>query len=157
MAHEQHIHLLIEYAQGQPLLEPIHAVEIGKGRFRLCFSPGFVQGVAAGDEIRLVGDNGEFEVTHRAGNLAVQLFSLDPVAPFRADLAERVAKLGGTLDGVIERGVAFTIPVTVGFAAVEKVFKDWVAEHAGWEWYYGNVYDQVDGITPLGWWTKNLK
>jgi hypothetical protein len=63
-----------------------------------------------------------------------------------------VAQLGGSQDGAIERGLAFTIPVSAGFAAVEAVFNAWVAEHAGWEWHYGNVYDPADGVTPLGWW-----
>lgn len=46
----------------------------------------------------------------------------------------------------------FTIPVATGFRAVEAVFDGWVAEHPGWEWAYGNVYDPADGVTPLGWW-----
>jgi hypothetical protein len=152
MGREHHLHLLIEYRQGRPLREPVHVEEIGGGVYRLLYSPGFVQGLAAGDDFRLIGDDGSFEVTRRGGNLAVQVFSAESVAPFRAELVERVTGLGGTLDGAIEQGLSFTVPISVGFRAIEAVFDQWVAEHAGWEWYFGNVYDPADGVTPLGWW-----
>ena len=45
-----------------------------------------------------------------------------------------------------------TVPVSAGFPAIEAVFNAWVAEHPGWEWSFGNVYDPADGVTPLGWW-----
>ncbi|RUL87905.1 DUF4265 domain-containing protein [Tautonia sociabilis] len=152
MSGERHLLLLIEYRQGQPIKEPVHVDEISPGRFRLCASPGLVQGIAAGDEFRMLGDDGAFEVIRRGGNLAVQLFALEPVAPYQEELVARVARLGGTLDGAIERGLVFTVPVSVGFAAVEELFEGWVAEHEGWEWLFGNVYDPADGVTPLGWW-----
>ena len=152
MGRGQHLLLLIECRDGRPLKEPVHAEAVGSGAFRLLHSPGLVQGIAAGDEFRLVGDDGRFEVTRRGGNLAVQVFSPDPVAGLRAELARRVARLGGTLDGAIERGLSFTVPVSAGFPAVESVFDGWVAEHPGWEWSFGNVYDPADGVTPLGWW-----
>lgn len=149
---QKHLPLLIEHRQGEPLKEPVHAEELGGGLFRLLHSPGFVQGIAAGDEFRLSGEDGTFEVTQRGGNLAVQVFSAEPVAALRAELAERVARLGGSLDGSVERGLVFTVPVSIGFPAVEAVFNRWVAEHPGWEWYFGNVYDPADGVTPLNWW-----
>jgi hypothetical protein len=152
MGREQHLLLLIQYSHGQPLKEPVHVEGLGGGRFRLLYSPGLVQGIAAGDEFRLLNDDGAFEVLRRSGNLAVQVFSLEPVAPFRAELVRQVEALGGVLDGAIERGLVFTVPLAAGFPAVDEVFNQWVQEHPGWEWYYGNVYDPADGITPLNWW-----
>lgn len=111
-----------------------------------------MQGIAAGDEFRLLGEDGAFAVTRRGGNLAIQVFSAEPVGPLQATLTQRVARLGGRLDGSIERGLSFTVPVSVGFPAVEALFNAWVDEYPGWEWYYGNVYDPADGATPLGWW-----
>jgi hypothetical protein len=122
---EQHLLLLVEYRGGRPLKEPVHAAEVGPGVFRLRYAPGLAQGIAAGDEFRLVGEDGAFEVTRRGGNLAVQVFSTGPVAAVRAELAARVAPLGGTLDGAIERGLSFTVPVSAGFPAVEAVFNGW--------------------------------
>jgi hypothetical protein len=150
----RHVLLLVEYRNGHPFREPVHATPVRDGVFRLLHSPGFVLGIAAGDEFRLVGEDGVFDVTSRGGNLAVQVFSREPVAPLRAELTARVEALGGVLDGAIEHGLVFTIPVSAGFAAVEAMFNSWVAEHADWEWIYGNVYDPADGVTPLNWWVK---
>ena len=146
MGDDVHLLLLVEYHEGRPFQEPVHAQPLELGGYRLLYSPGLVQGIAAGDEFRLLGDDGAFEVTRRGGNLAIQLFSLDSVAPFREELAAQVRGLGGTLDGEVERGLAFTVPVSAGFPAVESLFKAWVANHPGWEWCFGNVYDPRDGV-----------
>jgi len=148
-----HLLLLIEYADGRPLREPVHVEALGGWRYRLRYSPGFVRGIAAGDEFRLVdGEDGAFEVVRRAGNVAVQVYCAGPVAPDRAELEGLVAAAGGVLDGGVERGLVFTFPVSVGFAVIERVFDGWVRSHVGWAWYYGNVYDPADGVTPLNWW-----
>jgi hypothetical protein len=111
-----------------------------------------VQGIAAGDEFRLVDPDGAFEVVRRSGNLAVQVYSRKAVAPVKEELTQAVERLGGNLDGCIERGMVFTIPVRAGFRAIEAVFNKCVADHPEMEWYYGNVYDPRDGKTPLNWW-----
>jgi hypothetical protein len=152
---EQHVLLFVEVVNGKPLKEPVHAADLGGGRFRLLYSPGLVQGIAAGDEFRLRDEDGRFEILSRAGNLALQVFSKEPVAPLRAELVARVAALNGRLDGEIAKGLAFTIPLAAGFAAIEAVFNRWVQEHPGWEWYYGDVYSTADGVTPLNWWLPN--
>jgi hypothetical protein len=149
---DAHVLLLVEYRDGKPGQEPVHAEALGDGRYRLLYSPGFVQGIAAGDEFRLLNEDGAFEVVRRSGNLAVQVFSLENVEPIKAELSRQVASLGGTLDGGIEQGLVFTIPVSAGFPAIEAVFNNFLAEHPGLEWYYGNVYDPKDGRTPLNWW-----
>lgn len=156
MDSEQHPLLLIEYQNGWPLREAVHAEQVGPGIYRLLRSPAFVQGIAAGDEFRLTSEDGAFEVTRRSGNLAVQLVSAGPVAPLRGELAERAARLGGRLDRELERALVFRIPVTAGFAAIEAVFDGWVAEHPDWEWSFVNVYDPADGTTPLGWEAQSL-
>jgi hypothetical protein len=149
---EQHLLLLADLVEDKPLKEPVHVEDVGEGRFRLLYSPGLVQGMAAGDEFRLLDDDGRFAVLRRAGNLALQVFSSAPMGELRDELAARVGRLGGTLDGSVERGVVFTVPLAAGFAAIEAVFNQWIAEHPGWEWYYGNVYSTADGVTPLNWW-----
>ena len=63
MGREEHLLLLIEYRHGLPLKEPVHAESVGRGTYRLLYTPGLIQGIAAGDEFRLVGDDGSFEVT----------------------------------------------------------------------------------------------
>jgi hypothetical protein len=152
MTAERHVNLLIEYRDGKPVQEPVHAIELGNRWFRLLHSPGFVLGIAAGDEFRLLDEAGKFEVICRSGNLAVQIYSRDPVDSVVDDVTRRVAKLGGVLDGRIERGMVFTIPVEAGFSTIEKLFNSLVADHPAMEWFYGNVYDPIDGVTPLNWW-----
>jgi hypothetical protein len=148
-----HLLLLIEHADGRAVREPVQVEVLGGGLYRLRYSPGFVRGIAAGDEFRLVdGEEGAFEVVRRAGNVAVQVYCAEPVAACRAELAALAAAAGGVLDGGIERGLVFTFPVSVGFGAIERVFDSWVRSHVGWEWQYGNVYDPVDRVTPLNWW-----
>jgi hypothetical protein len=150
----QHVRLLVDYRDGKPSVEPVHAVELSDGRFRLLYSPGFVQGIAAGDEFRLLDEPGAFEVTRRSGNVAVQVFGSEPLAPLAEGLVRGVAELGGVLDGQIERGMVFTIPVVAGFPAIEAVFNEFVSSHPKTEWLFGNVYDPTDGVTPLNWWVQ---
>src|SRR5436190_7961017 len=111
---ERHLLLFVDRVNGQPAKEPVHVAELGEGRFRLLYAPGLVQGIAAGDEFRLRDEDGRFEVLSRSGNLAVQVFSPAPVGELRTELASRVSRLGGTLDGAIEQGSAFTVPFAVG-------------------------------------------
>jgi hypothetical protein len=150
----QHVRLLVEYRDGKPSVEPVHAVELYEGRFRLLYSPGFVQGIAAGDEFRLLDEHGAFEVTLRSGNVAVQVFGSEPLAPVAEGLVRRIAELGGVLDGRIERGMVFTIPGAAGFPAIESVLNEFVSSHPGTEWLFRNVYDPTDGVTPLHLWIQ---
>jgi hypothetical protein len=148
---EGHISLAIHGAEG---VEPVHVEVIGPSRYRMLYSPGFVLGVAAGDEIELLDDAGHFRVLHRGGNVAVQIFSNEPVQPFREELATEVrSRLSGSLDGGIARGLVFTIPLSTGFQAIEELFDNFVRAHPGVEWLYGNVYDPDTG-SPLGWWNS---
>jgi hypothetical protein len=146
---QQHISLAVHGASGK---EPVHVEVLEGGRYRLLYSPGFVVGVAAGDEIEVLDEAGHFAVVHRGGNLAVQVFSREPVQPLRDELADQVRlRLSGTLDGSIDRGLVFTIPLSTGFAAIEAFFDRFVRAYPGTEWLYGNVYDPDTG-KPLGWW-----
>jgi Domain of unknown function (DUF4265) len=139
---------------GGPVLEAVLADPCGPSRFRLASSPGLALGAAAGDEIELRED-GTFNVVARGGQLAVQLLATKPFddAAVHA-LTAQLAALGGYLDGGHLTLRIFTVPVSAGFAAVEVVMDAFVARHCGTEWYFGNVYDPVDGVTPLGWWTE---
>lgn len=147
-----HVHLLIDHRDGRPHQEPVHAESLGDEVFRLLSSPGFVQGIAAGDEFRFVEDDGRFVVTKRGGNLAVQFFSTEPVAPLMHEFDKLATRTNGAVDGHIERGVVLTIPLSTGFAAIEREIAALCARHASVEWHYANVYDPKDGVTPLAWW-----
>lgn len=143
-------------ADGGLVLEAVHAMPMGEpDTFRLTASPGLAQGVAAHDVVR-VSPDGAFCVLERGGNLAVQILARGLSDESIDTVAGHVERLGGYLDGGSDtagtRLRVFTIPVSSGFAAVEGVFNAFVAEHPGSEWYFANVYDPADGVTPLGWW-----
>jgi hypothetical protein len=137
---------------GSPVLEQVPATPTGDGRVRLSASPGLAQGAAAGDEVVLKAD-GQFDVIERGGNLCVQVLGEREFAEAQLrPLVLRVESLGGWLDGGGPRLRVFTVPVSAGFPSVEAVFKEFVSDVPGSEWYFGNVYDPHDGVTPLHWW-----
>lgn len=148
----KHLNLLIEYRRGKPVFEPVHVELLADGIFRLLYSPGLVLGIAAGDEFRLVGQSGEFEITKRSGNLAIQVFSENSVYDIKEEFEASVKTIGGTLDGCVENGMVFTLPLDAGFQEIENLFNSLISKKDGVNWYYGNVYDPKDGVTPLNWW-----
>jgi hypothetical protein len=142
-------------AVGETVLEEVPAYRCGLSRFRLAGSPGLAQGAAAGDEIEL-RDDGTFEVAERGGNLAIQVLTGQAFdAPSIGDLAAQLEELGGRLDGGHGgRLRVFTVPVSAGFDAIETVMDAFVERHREVEWYFANVYDPLDGVTPLNWWSE---
>jgi len=147
-----HKYLLIEYKNGIARKESVHAEHLGDGLYKLKHSPGFVLGIAAGDTFRIINDDGRFEVLVRGGNLCVQIFSHKPIVNCLSELETEIQKMHGVLDGSISNGAVFTIPVSAGFEVIENTFNEFVSSHTGMEWFYGNVYDPIDGETPLNWW-----
>jgi len=148
---EQHVLLVADENDGHPVDEPVHVVPVRGNVYRVLFTPGLVYDIAADDEIELLGD-GRFKVVLRGQNLAVRVFSQLPIAEWSGLLEREVGSLCGRLDGQVEQGLAFTIPVRAGFKAVEAVFNRFIEAHPGCTWEYGNVYDEDD--RPLGWWSS---
>lgn len=148
----EHVLLKVEVTEsGKVITEPVHVDRLANGRLRLVHSPGLVLGIAAGDEFTLADESGTFEVVKRGGNLAIQVFS-GQMASHLAVLEGIAGSLGGVLDGNVEKGAVFTIPLKATFSAIERAFNEYCAENPEVEWYYGNVYSPEDGITPLRWW-----
>jgi hypothetical protein len=122
----------VEYRDGFPLKEPVHVESLGDDRYRLLFSPGLVLGITAGDEFRLVGKDGAFEIIRRGGNLSVILQAEEPVDGLIDELRRRVKKLGGRIDGQVEQSLVCSIPLAAGFPAVDALFEEWGSQHTGW-------------------------
>lgn len=136
--------------------ETLPVIALGEERYLLLASPGFVEGLAAGDEFELDA-NAErgVRVHRRGGNLCVWFYHsepLDETSDVTADVRRTAESLGGSLDGGYSRMLVLTIPLSAGFDAVAAAFDDAVRRHAGSAWLYGNVYDPSDGVTPLNWW-----
>jgi Domain of unknown function (DUF4265) len=69
------IELICDFREGRPVRERIPVDQIGENQYRLVGSPGFVPGVASGDEIELTpGEGLGYRVKKRSGNLCIQLF-----------------------------------------------------------------------------------
>jgi hypothetical protein len=139
-------------SNGSIVYEEVAVEPIGDDRYRLAQSPGLALGMAAGDIFELTEER-KAAVLERGGNLAIQVYH----PPGEADdleraLTARIVALGGRLDGRSRWQLVYTVPVAAGFKAVEEALATTMAEFAGVEWYYGNVYDPADGETPLNWW-----
>ena len=149
-----HVNLALGVASdGTTSFEPIHATYLGKSRYRVEFTPGLVYGIAAGDEIEL-GVAGEFKVVLRAGNIAVRVFSSESLREIEGELTAQIEAIGGRLDGMIMRGLAYTISYAAGFNAIERIFTVFIQKNPKAFWEYGNVYTE-DGV-PLNWWQTVL-
>ncbi len=136
--------------------EQLVVEDIGHDRYRLVHSPGFVEGLAAGDEFQLSDAHEQgYIVLHRSGTLCVWFFfpqTVDEQMPQVQALRKQVEAVGGYLDGGFRSLVIFNIPVSVGFTTTEALFDHAVEQHEGAEWLYSNVYDYQDGETLLNWW-----
>ena len=91
-------------------------------------------------------------IVKRGGNLCVQLFASGRIDEIEAFSTSQLTPLNGRLDGKAASELVYTVPVRSGFAEVERALNSVVAQFSGVSWYYGNVYDPEDGVTPLKWW-----
>lgn len=137
---------------GQPIVERLPVKELPDNTLQLVRSPGFVQGIASGDIIRLDNNSREFEIIQRSGNLSVRVYTKGEVEPLIEQLESPITQMGGDLDTETPRMLVYTIPVTAGFAAIEQLFNGVLDDNSTWQ--FGNVYDPRDGVTPLNWWQK---
>ena len=153
-----HVSLPVYDEDGEfKLNEELDCLKLEGGIFRLVHSPGLVEGLAAGDEFSLCKAKPGYKVVRRGGNLCLWFFTKlatierdrERAAP---ELVKDVERLGGYLDGGTRRSLIFTIPISAGFESVEGAFEAAKARHPGSIWSYGNVYDPIDGVTPLNWW-----
>jgi len=139
----------------QPVFESIKVEFVDPARdvVRLLHSPVFVRNLASGDHVRVVNPaTAEYELERRSGNLCVRVMRKEGVDRIAEDLIPALEKLGGQLDVRSDRALIFSIHVSIGFPAIEELLNGHCGRHQGAAWYYGNVYDPTDGITPLLWW-----
>jgi hypothetical protein len=157
------VNLVAVLHDGRRVPENLLVENIAENRFRLLRSPGLVQGIAAGDEFELAQEEPDgYRLLKRAGNVCLQVFvGTDKVAEFRQTLVPLVERIGGRLDGEAAftelANLVFTIPINAGFPAIEAVMARAKAISPACEWFYGNVYDLKDGVTPLNWWREHTR
>ncbi|WP_263147990.1 DUF4265 domain-containing protein [Pseudomonas sp. RIT-PI-AD] len=138
-------------SNGRILREEVLVKKLATGDYLLLASPGIVLNLAKGDRFRVLDECAPVKVL-RAGNICVQFFS-DGIIADAIQVIKKVVveKLNGTVDGYTERSIVITVSVELGFAKIESVVNE-LANKYNLEWYYGNVYEMEDGVTPLNWW-----
>lgn len=142
---------------GKPAVERIAVKVLEDDSCELVRSPAFVKGIASGDVVKLNKEDSSFELLKRSGNLAIRVFAREDIQQLNDDLTARLEKLGAELDLENDRLLVYTIHVSCGFSAIEKILDDLVGEETESAWFYGNVYDPTDGVTPLNWWQEILE
>jgi hypothetical protein len=129
--------------------------------FQLLRSPVFVRGIARADVIQqLEKPAGAFKVLRHSGNLCLRIFSKESfetsrLAALEQALTSELEKLGGDLDVKETKVLVYSIHVSCGFSAIEKILSDQLSNYQDVAWFYGNVYDPESG-EPLNWWQSIL-
>ncbi|MCA0900084.1 MULTISPECIES: DUF4265 domain-containing protein [Microbulbifer] len=144
---------------GEPVVERMQVKVNEDDSVQLVRSPAFIKGIASGDTIKVNREDPEkpsFELVKRSGNLAVRIFCRGDSTKLSDQLTPQLEKLGGELDLESPRMLVYSIHVSCGFDEIEKILNS-ACDGANSVWYYGNVYDPVDGQTPLNWWQDILK
>ena len=142
---------------GEPVFESLEVEFLPDDakRVRLLKSPLLTRNLAAGDIVLLVNpDAAEYELDRRSGNLCVRVFRKDKLRELDRFLTSAIEKLGGSLDISAERALVYSIHVSIGFKIIEELLDRTCQTYPGTVWYYGNVYDPMDGTTPLEWWLE---
>ena len=131
--------------------QPVEVELLPDGHLRVLYTPGFVEGIAAVDTIRVVNETlGRFEILARGGNVAVKFAAPELIADVLPQITAKVEALGGRFDGAIERAAVWTIPCHAGFTRIEEAMNHATSLIPGAQWWYGNVYDEAG--RPLNWW-----
>jgi hypothetical protein len=141
--------------EGEPILEQIEVIPVegAEGEFRLQKAPAFVRGLARGDRVRFPARTEMgCKLLQRSGHLTIRVFRKHNIDPVEQMLTPEVELMDGTLDQHSPGMLVYSIHVSIGFQQIELLLDKAVGQFGGLVWYYGNVYDPADGVTPLDWW-----
>jgi len=159
---EQSIELLAgQHPNGEHIVERVLvSVEASSSgtqtSYRLLKSPLFVRGIARADIIAKMSEpKGAFTVLQNGGNLCIRVFCKSNIDALEQSLTPALEKLDGDLDIKEPGALVYSIHVSSGFTAIEKILNDKVQAHSEAAWFYGNVYDPASG-EPLNWWQSIL-
>ena len=145
-------------ADDKAVMEHVEAYALEKDDYyELIKSPLFVRNLAQGDIFHLHNDDsGRVDVIQRSGKLCIRVYRKENIAELELRLTPEVEKLDGSLDIQADRALVYSLHVNNGFGAIETLFDGIMSEFTDSVWYYGNIYDPADGITPLNWWDEFL-
>ena len=141
-------------SNGEPVFESLYVEFLTDTpqHFRLIKSPLLARNLAAGDLVRQINpDKAEYELINRSGNVCIRLFGGEELTDVEQALTSKFEKIGGCLDLQTPRALVYTIHVSIGFKTIESMLDETCKDYTEVVWYYGNIYDPEDGITPLEW------
>lgn len=141
----------------QPVFEKltVERLDAKTEEVRLLKSPLLTRNLAAGDKIKPTNpERGEYDLIERSGNLSVRVFCRGELDSLANTLTPEIEKLGGVLDVQTDRALVYSVHFSIGFKQIEEIFNDACDAFDESIWFYGNVYDDKDGKTPLGWWVE---
>ncbi len=145
------IHLLAgQRPDGELIYEEVFALTLGDNCYQLTTSPIFARGAAKNDVIRMY-PAGRFEVEQYNGNLCVRILAKADIGIIQQRLQAPFTALEAELDYRNDRTLVYSIPVKAGFEPIEVALNE-ALQGAEAMWLYANVYDPIDGETPLNWW-----
>lgn len=138
------------------MAEVLDVEPVSPNRYRLTYSPGVVEGLAAGDEFELTTETPTgFRVLKRGGNLCVWFYFAElgrNRGPDGDAVRRAVEEFGGVCDGGGNTHLVFSVPVSLGFPEVRMLFTNLAVSYPGASWLFGNVYDPFNDFQPLNWW-----
>ncbi|WP_169337088.1 DUF4265 domain-containing protein [Microbulbifer variabilis] len=144
-----HINLIVEGSEGGT--QPVEVELISPSVYRILFSPGFVEDIAAGDVIRVTDEEtGEFEVIEYGGNVSVKISAASSIIEKLPEIDGILSEVGGRRDGNLEHVAVWTIPANSGYKAIEASITKACELLNEPVWWYGNVYDSEN--KPVNWW-----
>ncbi|MDX1491011.1 MAG: DUF4265 domain-containing protein [Pseudohongiellaceae bacterium] len=153
-------------SEGEPIVEQV-AVSVlpnkaqaqidGAKQYRLEKSPVFVRNLATGDTILFPSQSkAGFDIVKRSGNLSIRVFNKGDIQALSQWLTPELELLDGTLEVESPHILSYSIHVSIGFSQIEALLDRAVGQFPNTVWYYGNVYDPDDGVSPLNWWQEFL-
>ncbi len=140
---------------GQSVVERLQVRQQEDDSLQLVKSPAFIRGLASGDIIQLEAGTHEFVIKQHSGNLCIRVFAKAGLQKIAENMTPALEKLGGELDHETDRMLVYSIHVSCGFTEIEATLNKHITQEQA-VWVYGNVYDPVDGVTPLNWWKEIL-
>ncbi len=150
------------HPNGELIIEKVLATPQQEANsFQILKSPMFVRGIARADIIQSVPEpKGAFKILQHGGNVCLRVFSksafTEPsLEALEQKLSSEIEKLGGDLDIREVKALVYSIHVSCGFNAIEKLLDENLAGRDDVVWFYGNVYDPETG-EPLDWWQPIL-
>lgn len=137
-------------SDGTAVFEEVLVDELSPGVYEIIATPGMVLGIASGDIVS-TDESGEYEVVRRGGNLAVHIYGDNCLVD---NHLRDLNHISPKVDGRAPNLTVLTIPLNKGFENIESTLESFCRSHHGLRWYYANVYDPIDGVSPLNWWLR---